>query len=149
MAGMRTRPFPLDLVRLQRAWNHTQAALQRRPAQTGALRGRLEQLASRIDSHPFWQTSAGRPPAARVELRQYVRELQEAEARLTVRQARILACIQQSARETGKTPSMRDICRQVGLSSTGSVSYQLDQMTQLGVIGRSRLLKGRGIALRW
>jgi hypothetical protein len=40
---------------------------------------------------------------------------------------------------------MRDIGRSVGLSSTGSISYQLGKLEQVGVIRRS---KGR-IALRW
>ncbi|WP_246101082.1 Tn3 family transposase [Streptomyces cyaneus] len=51
--------------------------------------------------------------------------------------------------EHGETPSMREIARSVGLSSTGSVAYQLDQMAQLGAIdhgpGRG---PGRSIALR-
>ncbi|MFJ2833154.1 hypothetical protein ACIPC1_37385 [Streptomyces sp. NPDC087263] len=45
---------------------------------------------------------------------------------------------------------MREICRSVGLSSTGSVAYQLDKMEELGVIDRGPSRgSGRGIALRW
>ncbi|WP_326722095.1 hypothetical protein [Streptomyces sp. NBC_00243] len=36
----------------------------------------------------------------------------------------------------------------MGLSSTGSVAYQLDRMEELGVIDRGPS-RGRGIALRW
>ncbi|MCX5559950.1 hypothetical protein [Streptomyces sp. NBC_00038] len=44
--------------------------------------------------------------------------------------------------DRGDTPSMREICRSVGLSSAGSVAYQLVRMEELGVIDHI------GIALR-
>jgi SOS-response transcriptional repressor LexA len=68
-----------------------------------------------------------------------------AEDLLTDQQQRILACIRDWVAEHGEAPTMRDIGRGVGLSSTGSISYQLGKLEQVGVIRRS---KGR-IALRW
>ncbi|WTF11661.1 hypothetical protein OHB14_29350 [Streptomyces sp. NBC_01613] len=83
-------------------------------------------------------------------MRRRVRELEEAEDCLTEQQERILQCIRDWVAEHGETPTMREIGTSVGLSSTGSVGYQLDKMEQLGVIvrrpGRGR---GKGIALRW
>jgi len=140
--------FPLDLIQAQRDWNRMYAALERRPVHTAALRRRLQQLSARLAAHPFWETGAGRSPSARVELRRRVRELEEAEDRLTEQQARILECIRDWTAEHGKAPSMREIGRRVGLSSTGSVAYQLDRMEQLGVIDRGPSRgTGRGIAL--
>ncbi|MFF4749121.1 LexA family protein [Streptomyces sp. NPDC002514] len=146
------RMFPLDLVQAQRDWNRTYAALERRPFRTAVLRRQLQRLSVRLASHPYWETAAGRSPAARVELRQHVRDLQEAEGRLTDQQERILACIREWVAARGETPSMREIGRKVGLSSTASVAYQLDRMEQLGVIDRDPGQgrgTGRGIALRW
>jgi len=142
-------PFPPDLIKVQRDWNRTYAALGRRPVHTAALRRRLQQLSARLASHPFWETRAGRAPAARVELRRRVREAEEAEERLTEQQDRILRCIRDWVAEHGETPSMREIGRSVGLSSTGSVAYQLDQLEKLGVIDRSPCGNRKGIALRW
>lgn len=144
-----TRSFPFDLIQIQRDWNRTYAALERRPRHTVAPRRRLQQLSARLAAHPFWETDAGRSPGARVELRQRVRELEAAEDLLTDRQERILECIRDWVAEHGEAPSMREIARNVGLSSTGSVAYQLDQMAQLGVIDRAPGRgPGRGIALR-
>ncbi|WP_369248064.1 LexA family protein [Streptomyces sp. R41] len=142
--------FPLDLIQAQRDWNRTYAALERRPLETAVLRRRLQQLSARLASHPFWETRAGRSPAAKVELRRRVRELEQAEGCLTERQERILECIRDWVAEHGEAPSMREIGDCVGLSSTASVGYQLDRMEELGVIvrGPSRG-RGRGIALRW
>ncbi|WP_371598549.1 LexA family protein [Streptomyces sp. NBC_00564] len=142
--------FPLDLIQAQRDWNRTYAVLERRPLHTAALRRRLQQLSARLASHPFWETRTGRAPAARVELRRQVRELEAAEDRLTEQQERILQCIRDWVADRGETPPMREICRTVGLSSTGSVAYQLDRMEELGVIDRGHSRgEGKGIALRW
>jgi hypothetical protein len=65
--------FPPDLIRAQRDWNRTYEALARRPLHTAALRRRLQELSVRLAAHPFWETEAGRSPAARVELRRRVR----------------------------------------------------------------------------
>lgn len=142
--------FPLDLIQAQRDWNHTYAALERRPRHTAALRRRLQQLSVRLASHPFWETNAGRSPGAKVELRRRARELEAAEDRLTERQERILECIRDWVAEHGEAPSMREIADRVGLSSTASVGYQLERMEQLGVIVRGPTRgRGKGIALRW
>ncbi|MFJ6086491.1 LexA family protein [Streptomyces sp. NPDC092369] len=143
-------PFPPDLIQAQRDWNRTHAALERRPIHTTALRRRLQQLSARLASHPFWETRSGRPPTARVELRQWVREMEEAEDRLTERQERILKCIRDLVADRGEAPSVREIGQHVGLSSASAVAYQLDRMEQLGFIDRgSSRGKTRGIALRW
>ncbi|WUC16614.1 winged helix DNA-binding protein [Streptomyces sp. NBC_00564] len=76
--------------------------------------------------------------------------MEAAEDRLTEQQERILQCIRDWVADRGETPPMREICRTVGLSSTGSVAYQLDRMEELGVIDRGHSRgEGKGIALRW
>lgn len=77
---MAHRTFPLELMQTQRDWNRTYQALARRPLETTALRRRLQELSSRLASHPYWHTQAGRSPAAKVELRRLVRSQEEAEA---------------------------------------------------------------------
>jgi hypothetical protein len=119
-------------------------SLSWRAGRDGRSAARLQRLSVGLAAHPFWETSAGRSPAARVELRQWVRELEVAEDLLTDQQQRILACIRDWVAEHGEAPTMRDIGRSVGLSSTGSISYQLGRLEQVGVI---RGGKGR-IALR-
>jgi hypothetical protein len=101
--------FPLDLIRTQHEWNRTYAALDRRrgvPVETAALRRRLQRLSVRLAAHPFWETSAGPSPAARVELRQRVGELEAAEGLLTDQQQRILACIRDWVAEHGEAPTI-------------------------------------------
>ncbi|WP_203184040.1 hypothetical protein [Streptomyces pratensis] len=67
---MESFPFPDDLVRAQREWHDTYRALAApRPRRTTELRRRLLALSVLIHWHPFWSTSPGRTPAARVELR--------------------------------------------------------------------------------
>jgi hypothetical protein len=148
---MEKTPFPRDLITLQRQWTRTYAALERRPLHTVELRRRLQQLSARLAGHPFWATAAGRSPSAKVELRRRVREIEEAEKRLSEQQLRILECIRDwTAEHNGESPSVREIGRCVGLTSSGSVAYQLGQLEQLGVLDRSvRRGKGRGIALLW
>ncbi|WP_406117625.1 LexA family protein [Streptomyces sp. NBC_00989] len=148
---MQQPTFPRDLIRTQLQRTRTYAALELRPFETTALRRRLRQLDNRISAHPFWQTAAGRSPSARVELRELVREIQETEEHLSDQQRRILRCIREwAAAHNGETPSVREIGRIVGLSSTGSVAYQLGQMEQLGVLDRSvNRGPGKGISLPW
>ncbi|MFI1394298.1 hypothetical protein [Streptomyces sp. NPDC020681] len=68
------RPLhPDDLLAAQHEWNRTYAELADRPVDYTALRRRLLRLSGRIFWHPFWSTTAGRGPAARVELRRRVR----------------------------------------------------------------------------
>ncbi|MFJ6085116.1 hypothetical protein ACIQI8_27280 [Streptomyces sp. NPDC092369] len=77
--------------------------------------------------------------------------MQKTGALLTEQQKRILQWIREWAVEhDGATPSVRDISRCAGLSSTGPVGYELDRMAELGVIERTpERGTGRGIALRW
>ncbi|WP_030705170.1 MULTISPECIES: hypothetical protein [unclassified Streptomyces] len=63
-------PFPDDLIAAQREWHATYRALAApRPRHATELRRRLLLLSVRIEWHPWWSTSAGWSPAARVELR--------------------------------------------------------------------------------
>ena len=65
--------FPPDLIETQRDWIRTYEALAGLPLHTTALRRRLQGLSTQLASHPFWDTRAGRAPAARMELRRHVR----------------------------------------------------------------------------
>ncbi|WP_369248537.1 hypothetical protein [Streptomyces sp. R41] len=65
--------FPADLIETPRDWIRAYEALARRPLSTTALCRRLQELSSRLASHPFWDTTAGRASAARVELRRQAR----------------------------------------------------------------------------
>lgn len=137
--------FPLDLIQTQRDLNRVYASLDR-PGDTAARRRRLQRLMARLASHPYWETTAGRAPSAKVALRQRVRELDKAESRLTDRQGLILECIRSWVTEHGEPPTQQQIATEVGLASAGSVSYQIAQLVQAGVI---RLDTSRRIALRW
>ncbi|NUK09495.1 MarR family transcriptional regulator [Streptomyces lunaelactis] len=57
---------------------------------------------------------------------------------LTDRQRRILALIRDHIAETGDAPSVREIGAAVGLSSSGSVVYQLRRLEQAGFLSRDR-----------
>lgn len=56
---------------------------------------------------------------------------------LTTRQRMILECIAEAVAEQGFPPSMREIGERVGLSSTSSVTHQLQQLERSGFIKRS------------
>lgn len=58
-------------------------------------------------------------------------------ALLTPRQKQILAFIRGHYTEHGFSPSMREIGAHVGLTSTSSVLYQLDQLVLAGCIRRA------------
>ncbi|MEV8547280.1 hypothetical protein [Streptomyces sp. NPDC051572] len=139
--------FPLDLIQAQRDWNLTYAQLERRPAETTRLRVRLKTLSVRLAVHPFWDTAAGRNPSARVALRQRVRELEAVESGLTDMQQQILKCVRAWIADQGEAPTLRQIAEEVGLSSTGSVTYQINRLEELGILARRE--KGRGVAVRW
>ncbi|MFK0160864.1 LexA family protein [Streptomyces sp. NPDC090493] len=139
--------FPLDLIEAQRDWNHLRAELARRPAGTPELLNRLRILTARVAVHSFWETEDGKSPSARDDLRRRVREMEEAERRLTVRQRRILAWIRGWVAEHGEAPTLRQIGQAVGLSSTASVGYQINKLEEAGLVDRRS--HGRGIALRW
>ena len=55
---------------------------------------------------------------------------------LTEKQQAILACIQQSVRQRGYPPSMREIGSAVGLTSTSSVAHQLKVLEEKGFLKR-------------
>lgn len=139
--------FPIDLLQAQHDWNRVYAALGRRPIQTTALRRQLQTLSVRLAVHPFWETEDGRRSSARVELRRRVRELEAIEEDLTDRQQQILRCIRKWVADHGEAPTLRQIGEEVGLSSTGSVSHQINRLEELGFLGRRD--SGRGIAVRW
>jgi repressor LexA len=55
---------------------------------------------------------------------------------LTTRQRRILEFIRDAVNERGYPPSIREICDEVGLTSTGSVHSQLQMLEKKGFIRR-------------
>jgi hypothetical protein len=77
---MGAQTFPPELTQTQRDWNRTYEALAQQPPQTTALRRRLQELSSRLASHPHWGSQTGRSPAAKVELRRQVRSREEGKA---------------------------------------------------------------------
>jgi SOS-response transcriptional repressor LexA len=56
---------------------------------------------------------------------------------LTARQEAVLRAIRDVIADTGDAPTIREIGQRVGLSSPGSVAYQLGQLENLGLISRS------------
>jgi len=60
------------------------------------------------------------------------------EHRLTDRQQRILRYIREFTQERGYPPSIREIGRAVGISSTSVVNYNLDRLEQEGLLERDR-----------
>ncbi|MEV6949996.1 MarR family transcriptional regulator [Streptomyces sp. NPDC051172] len=139
--------FPLDLIEAQRDWNRARAALVRRPVKTPELLNRLRTLGVGVAVHSFWETEDGKSPSAREDLRRRVSEMEKAEERLTDQQRRILTWVRRWVAEHGEAPTQRQIGQAVGLSSTGSVSYQLAKLEEANLIDRRS--HGRGIALRW
>ncbi|TXR99761.1 hypothetical protein EAO73_27910 [Streptomyces sp. col6] len=66
--------FPDSLVRAQQAWNATYNALAvPHPRHSTVLRRRLLRLSVLLHTHPFWSTTPGCVPAARMELRRRAR----------------------------------------------------------------------------
>lgn len=55
---------------------------------------------------------------------------------LTLRQQKVLACIQHSLEDRGYPPSMREIGREVGLTSSSSVAHQLRVLEEKGFLKR-------------
>jgi repressor LexA len=55
---------------------------------------------------------------------------------LTVRQRKVLQVIRESVEKRGYPPTMREIARAVGLSSTSSVAYQLETLQSKGYLHR-------------
>lgn len=56
---------------------------------------------------------------------------------LTDMQVRILRAIRSHIADTGEGPSIRQLGKRVGLSSSASVAYQLGRLEQLGVLTRT------------
>ncbi|MFI8200909.1 hypothetical protein ACIF6K_31050 [Streptomyces sp. NPDC085942] len=78
---MHRYPFPDDLIAAQREWHAIYRALAvARPGRATQLRRRLLHLSVRIHWYPWWSTSAGWSPAARVELRRLTAADRRAEA---------------------------------------------------------------------
>ncbi len=60
----------------------------------------------------------------------------EAKPRLSARQADVLDCVRASLRDRHYAPTIREICRDVGMSSTSSVKHHLDSLVELGCLQR-------------
>lgn len=70
------------------------------------------------------------------------------EAVLTRRQREVLECIEQSMRDRGYPPSVREIGEVVGLSSSSTVHAHLNALEKLGFLRRDPT-KPRAIEVRW
>ncbi|MFD4723278.1 LexA family protein [Streptomyces sp. NPDC058423] len=57
---------------------------------------------------------------------------------ISERERRILHCIREWIADHGQTPTVLEISRTVGLSSTGSPAHQPGKMQQRGLISRDR-----------
>ena len=66
--------------------------------------------------------------------------------RTSTKQAEILTFLRQFAKENGYSPSVREICAAVGLKSTASVHYHLNELKRLGLIDMDEN-KNRAISL--
>lgn len=68
--------------------------------------------------------------------------------RLTRRQRQVLECIEQSIRQRGYPPSVREIGESVGLTSPSTVHSHLKTLQRLGYLRRDPT-KPRAIEVRW
>ncbi|MFF4187580.1 LexA family protein [Streptomyces sp. NPDC001691] len=57
---------------------------------------------------------------------------------LTPRQEEIVRCARRWVAEYGEAPSVRELGEAVGLSSSGSITYQLRRMREAGVVVETR-----------
>src|SRR6266540_2055533 len=64
---------------------------------------------------------------------------------LTTRQRRILEFIRDAVNERGYPPSIREICDEVGLTSTSSVHSQLQTLEKKGFIRSDPIAAGTGV----
>ncbi|MCC3775867.1 LexA family transcriptional regulator [Streptomyces sp. UNOB3_S3] len=53
-------------------------------------------------------------------------------------QGRVLRAVREYIAEWGEAPTIRELCQQVGLSSTSSVAYHLIRLEERGLISRQR-----------
>jgi repressor LexA len=65
---------------------------------------------------------------------------------LSPRQSTIIAVIEDSVRERGYPPTVRELCQATGISSTSVVSYNLNRLEEMGYLRRNRDTS-RGIQL--
>lgn len=68
--------------------------------------------------------------------------------KVTRRQQAVLDCIEDSIREKGYGPTVREICQQLGLSSPSTVHVHLKSLEEKGLIKRDPL-KSRSITLTY
>lgn len=67
---------------------------------------------------------------------------------LSDRQQRILEYIISFLQEQGFPPTIREICKKVGISSTSVTNYNLDKLENMGLLSRRREVS-RGLTLNW
>jgi len=67
---------------------------------------------------------------------------------LSDRQIKILEFIVDSLHEHGFPPTIREICKKVGISSTSVTNYNLDKLEDQGLIMRRREVS-RGLTVNW
>jgi repressor LexA len=75
-----------------------------------------------------------------------VKEAKMAKGKLSDRQRRMLAFIEQFSDESGYPPSIREIGKAVGISSTSVVNYNLNRLVEEGYLSRDQNVS-RGIRL--
>src|SRR5438270_13861142 len=75
-----------------------------------------------------------------------VRYIQEHIMALSLRQEGILKFIREFSTGNGYPPTIREIGKQVGISSTSVVNYNLDKLEKEGLIERDRTIS-RGLKL--
>ncbi len=68
--------------------------------------------------------------------------------KVTKRQQAVLDCIEQSIQEKGYGPTVREVCKSLGLSSPSTVHVHLKALEEKGLIKRDPL-KSRSIALNY
>ena len=69
-------------------------------------------------------------------------------AKITKRQQAVLTCIENSIREKGYGPTVREVCHELGLSSPSTVHVHLKALEEKGLIKRDPL-KSRSISLTY
>lgn len=67
---------------------------------------------------------------------------------LSDRQQRILDYIMNFLQDQGFPPTIREICKEVGISSTSVTNYNLDKLENMGLLSRRREVS-RGLSLNW
>lgn len=132
--------FPQDLIELQRSRNRAYEELAGRPVDVSAARRRLLWLSARLFWHPLFDASTGGSPAARVAAQagEGIRRSNRREPVRSGQQERILRAAREFLIERGEPPTMRQLADAVGLSSTSTVSYHLQQIRERGLTVETR-----------